>query len=121
MHSLYNIFSRRPPNHLQEIRFIDCNLTGTQICLLMDSLSVSVSRLRTLGLVNNMQTDKSFEKTIHFLAESTYIRHVDLSWTQMPPRQWLKFIDTVKDHTSLRFLNLSYNRLLEDQPKRLTP
>ena len=49
---MYSLLARRPPNHLQQLKFIDCGMTATQIELLMQVLIDSASRLQSLALVN---------------------------------------------------------------------
>ena len=49
--NLYPLLVRRPPNHLVEIKLIDCNISPTQIELLCKVLEEADSRLRTLALV----------------------------------------------------------------------
>ena len=51
--SLYPILTRRPPQHLMELKLIDCNMNPSQIELLCDTLIDADARLRTLALVNS--------------------------------------------------------------------
>lgn len=44
-----------------------------------------------------------------------HLRELDLSWTVIRENSWDKLLDTIKDHSSLRMLNLSHNHLLEPQ------
>ena len=116
---LHPILVRKPPYNLTELKFIDINLSGTLIELLMDLLISSESHLRTLALVNAPQTEKSFAKTVKYLEESGYVRDLDLSWSSIRPALWPKLLEAISDHVSLQFINLSHNRLMEE-PK-LTP
>lgn len=99
---------------MQELKFIDCNLSASLIIHLMDKLVDADARLRSLAIVNNTQTPASMAATINFVDSSTYLRELDLSWTSMPPSQWLNLLEIVKSHSSLRKLNLSNNRLTEE-------
>ena len=114
--NLYPLLTRRPPNHLMELRFIDCGMTGSQIELLCQTLVDADSRLRVLALVNATQTDRSFTKFLFWLRDSQYVREIDLSCTVLRTSNvgWPKLIEVVKEHNCLRSLNLSHNRLLED-------
>ena len=80
---LYPLLTRRPPQHLVELKFIDCNMTGSQVALLCDTLTCADSRLRTLALVNAQQTDRSFGRMISWLKDSQYIRNKLLECFQL--------------------------------------
>ena len=54
------LFEKRLPNHLEELKIIDCKLNPTLIQQLMDNL-LNRSQLRSLSLVNVNHTPRSFE------------------------------------------------------------
>ena len=98
-------------------------MTGSQVSLLCETLAIADSRLRTLALVNAQLTDRSFSGLLQWLRDSLYVRSLDLSSTQMctsSQHSWSKLIEAVREHSSLRSLNLSHNRLFEDQPQKLS-
>lgn len=105
-----------------ELKFIDCNMNGSQIELLCQTLEEADSRLRSLALVNAKQTERSFSKMLHWLADSAHIREIDLSKTALYSSTvgWPELFEVVKHHASLRSLNVSHNRLLENQNQKLS-
>ena len=54
---------------------------------------------------------------IQYLRESESLRELDLSWSKLPPVSWRKFLAAIKDNRTLVSLNISHNKILEDQPK----
>lgn len=118
--SLDSFHNRRAPNHLHELKFFDCNLSSTMIQRLMLEMTEANTKLRSLAIVGNPQTNESLKSMIHFVSESNFLRELDLSWTSVQPSQWLDLLESVKNHVSLRKLNLSHNRLTEKQPLMLT-
>ena len=72
--------------------------------------------------MNATQTDRSFNKFLFWLKDSQYIRDIDLSCTVLRTSNvgWPKLIEVVKEHNALRSLNLSHNKLLENQNHKLT-
>ena len=108
---------KRLPYQLEEIRLIDCQMNGSHISKLMDLLRDTNSQLSKLALVNAHQTESSFDKVINFLKESDHLKELDLSWSKLPPTSWKKFLAVVADNRQLATLNISHNKVLEDQPK----
>ena len=52
-----------------------------------------------------------------YLRESDSLRELDLSWSKLPPSSWRKFLAVIKTNRTLTSLNISHNKILEDQPK----
>ena len=115
INGLNTLLMRKPPFNLQELKLIDCNMKCGQIEALMTQLAEQEARLRVLALVNTNQTERSFRSIVNFLEITQYLRELDLSWTVIRENQWPILLDAVKDHSSLRMLNLSHNLLLEKQ------
>ena len=57
---LVPVFEKRLPNHLEELKIIDCKINATLISQLMTSL-LEKSQLRSLALVNVYHSPESFE------------------------------------------------------------
>lgn len=117
LRSLRPLLLKRLPYQLAEIKLIDCQMNGSHICKLMDLLAETNSQLSKLALVNAHQTESSFEKVIGFLKQSEHLRELDLSWSKLPPTSWRKFLAVIAENRQLAALNLSHNKLLEDQPR----
>ena len=96
--NLRPLLLKRLPNHLEEIKLIDCQLNGTHICKLIDLLFETNSQLKTLSLVNANQTESSFDKIIQFLRESEFLQDLDLSWNKLPPTSWRKFLAVIAEN-----------------------
>ena len=61
-HSLAGLvpfFEKRLPNHLCELKIVDCRINSSQITLLM-SLLLQKSQVRSFSLVNVHHSDQSF-------------------------------------------------------------
>lgn len=115
INGLNTLLKRKPPFNLQELKLIDCNMKSGQIEALMTQLTEQDARLRVLALVNTTQTERSFRTVVEFLDNTQYLRELDLSWTVIRENQWPLLLAAVKDHSSLRMLNISHNLLLEKQ------
>ena len=111
------LLEKRLPNHLDEIKLIDCQMNSSMISQLVDLLLETDSQLSKLALINANQTESSFDKIIMFLRESDFLKELDLSWSKLPPTSWRKFLSVVTENRQLASLNLSHNKILEDQPK----
>ena len=91
-------------------------MNGSIIGRLCDLLLETDSQLRSFALVNSHQTETSFDKVINLLEQSEYLSELDLSWSKLKPAHWKKFLAVIKENRQLSVLNLSHNKLLEDNP-----
>lgn len=108
------IFEKRLPNHLEELKIIDCKLHSSLITQLMTEM-LERSQLRALSLVNVHHSPESFDLVIQYLQESQNIKELDLSWNIVKPTSWLKFLDVMSENRQLVCLTLAFNKFLEDQ------
>ena len=92
-------------------------MNGSHICKMMDLLLETDSQLSKLSLVNANQTENSFDKVINYLIKSKSLKELDLSWSKLPPQCWRKFLAVISENRQLASLNLSHNKILDDQPK----
>lgn len=58
--NLVPILRRPVPNHLEEIKIIDCKVSATLIEQLLEQLNTK-SRIKKLALVNIQHTERSFD------------------------------------------------------------
>jgi hypothetical protein len=107
------IFDKRLPNHLQELKIIDCKISVTLITQLMHFL-IEKSQLKSFTLVNVHHSTDSFDLVIQYLQKSEFLTELDLSWTIIKQSNWLKFLEVLRENRQLVCLTLAFNQLLED-------
>ena len=102
------LLEKRLPNHLEELKIIDCRINATLVSELMNSL-LKNSQLRALSLVNIHHSPESFGLVIDFINENEFIKELDVSWSIVNPSLWLNFIEAVGQNRRLTDLNLAFN------------
>ena len=70
--NLQPLLAKRLPNHLEELKIIDCKMSGSLIESLLNTLSKQ-SQLRKLALVNILHSDGPFLKVVQYLKESHHL------------------------------------------------
>ena len=78
------------------------------------------SRVKKLALVNLQHSERSFDSVIEFVNRSSYLKELDLSWSNVRPVIMLRLLKEISENSSLVSLNLAFNKLLEEQPEKLT-
>ena len=63
----------------------------------------------------------SFDMVIQYVAASTTLRDLDLSWSAVRLPSLFKLLQVIEQNRTLSNLSLSHNELLEDQKTELTP
>ena len=102
------LLQKRLPNHLEELKIIDCRINATLVSQLMKTL-LENSQLRALSLVNIHHSPESFELVIRFINDNEFIKELDVSWSIVKPSLWLNFIEAVGQNRRLTDLNLAFN------------
>lgn len=69
-------------------------------------------------MVNVNLTEKSVEKISKFVAETTFLDQLDLSWCKTTRSTWTQFFEEIKNVKTLRHLNLTGNLLIEKDAKK---
>ena len=77
-------------------------------------------QIRKFALVNVHHSESSFEKLCEFVETSLRLRDLNVSWQSLRPAVFVKLLQVIKDDLMLQNLNISHNKILEDQPKSLT-
>lgn len=113
------IFEKRLPNHLEELKIIDCKIHASMIKQLMTTI-LERSQLRAFSLVNVHHSPESFDLVIQYLEQSETLKELDLSWNIVKPTSWLKFFNLVSENRQLVCLTLAFNKILEEQSYKLT-
>mgnify|MGYP003904736935 CR=1 FL=1 len=114
--ALRPLLLKRLPNHLEELKLIDCHINSSHVCRLLDLLLETNCQLHRLALVHASHNENSIDKIIQFMQTCGHLQELDLSWSKLSLLQWRNFMLAVKDNRQLVSLNLSFNKLLEDQP-----
>ena len=83
-------------------------------------LMLGKSRVKKLALVNLQHSERSFDSVIEFVHRSSYLKELDLSWSNVRPVIMLRLLKEISENSSLVSLNLAFNKLLEEQPEKLT-
>ena len=107
------------PHHLEEFRLIDCKITQSTSCQLVNTIC-SGSMLFKLALVNANLSETSIKQLAEFSNTSAYLRELDLSWCKTPRTTWTSFWEEVKSNRQLRELALVGNLLLEQNEEAST-
>jgi len=74
---------KRLPNHLLELKLIDCHMNSSHVSTLLDLLLETKSQLSQLALVNAKHSEQSFEKVLQFVKTSEHLKELDLSWAKL--------------------------------------
>ena len=82
-------------------------------------LLLEKSRIKKLALVNLQHNERSFDAVVEFVKMSSYLKELDLSWSNVRPAIMLRLLKEISQNDSLVSLSLAYNELLEDQPASL--
>ena len=82
------LLNKRLPNHLEELKLIDCHINSSHVYRLMESIVESKCQLRVLALVNASPSESSFDLVCQFLEESDYLKELDLSWSKLDLKHW---------------------------------
>ena len=82
MSALCPILHRRFPNHLEELRIENCNISGEVMRELMSDINHK-SYLRSLSLVNVNLTDDTFVGVLDLVRDSNLLEEIDISWSNL--------------------------------------
>lgn len=87
MAALKPILLRPKPNHLQELRIVDCKMP-TQVSRDLITTLREDNQLKVLSLVNSNIGDASMQELGHMLDESKSLRELDISWNVLKPQSY---------------------------------
>lgn len=106
---------QRPyPNHLRCLKLINCKI-GVQFTRQLVSAFTTQNRLQTLALVNANIKDESMLELGTLVAQSDFLTDFDISWNLVKPKSYINLIQALQDNRVLKNLNLSWNRLVDEQ------
>ena len=92
------LMEKRIPYNLEELKLIDCQMTGSHVSRLIELLIETDCQLRSLAIVNANHTDNSFEKITTFVQEAEKLEDLDLSWSKLPPTSWRRLLEVLKEN-----------------------
>ena len=81
---------------------------------------IEQNQLHKFALVNVNHNKSSFDLLCTFVDEACRLRDLNVSWQCRQPRDILQLLEIIKNNRHLVNLNLSYNKLLLNQPTLLT-
>ena len=73
--------------------------------------------LKTFALVNANISDVSMLDLGSFVAESTTLTDLDISWNLVKTKSYINLITALGDNRVLKSLNLSFNSIVEEGEK----
>lgn len=54
-----------------------------------------------------------------FIESNKFICHIDLSWNRLAPETWKPFLEVLKKNRKLKTVNLSWNFIVEHEPRSM--
>ena len=76
--------------------------------------------IRKFALVNVHHSEASFDKLCEYVQTSWRLRDLNVSWQSLRPTVFAKLLNVIQENRFLQNLNISHNKILEDQPTILT-
>lgn len=112
MDAMVPLLQRKTPNQLDELKIINCQITGKVSGDLIDAIAED-NRLQSITLIHVNMTDEAFEVLSEVMATSRYLKKVDLSWCERQYNDFLPFYEMLAENRMLTTLNLSWNSLFD--------
>ena len=89
------LFHRQIPDHLSELRIIDCNIHCKVIEGLLDLMMETSCQIRTFSLVNVHHSQNSFRKLCQYVQTSRRLRELDASWQCVLPATFMQLLEVI--------------------------
>jgi len=119
MENIIPLFHKKLPNHLEELRIIDCKIPYKVSEELVNEI-VFKSQLTKLALVKANLNSTTFSHLVTFFKQSLHLCEIDLTWCEVQQSSWLPFFEVLKDNKKLTYLNLACNRLFDNTNQEQT-
>ena len=114
---LLKILQRGKPNHLKELRIVDCKITQDVSRAIVEEI-FNKCTIERLALEHANLHDTAFATMTKLVEEACDLKLLDLAWCERNYEDFIPFYSALSGNTCLRSLNLSWNSLF-DQKKGL--
>ena len=91
------ILQRGIPNHLEELRIENCKIDASTTKKLIEYLNIRCYT-RKIALVQANLNDESFKSFCEFFVDSSNIKEIDISWNQLKPVSFARFLALLPDN-----------------------
>jgi len=111
------ILDKKLPFHLDELRFMNLQITGKISYDLVKEIHVK-NQITKLALVHIKLSDEAFNLLIEAIRKSSCLRVLDLSWCERNYEDFLPFYEMLAENRKLVSINLCCNSLFDYRTKQ---
>ena len=110
--ALHGLTARRVPDHLEELRIVNCKILNGTTKLVLENLNQR-SYLSKLSLVDASLSEATMTLLCTFVQTNRYIETIDISWNNLRPQDFRPFLELLRDNRKLKSVSLAWNRLVD--------
>lgn len=106
---LNKLFARKRPEHLEELRIVDCRMNPHTTDQLLSRLAAGPCFLSKVGLVNASFNAESARRLMKYVAQNKHLRHLDLKFNSLKQQEMLRLVRVLAADRKLVSIDLSLN------------